>query len=350
MPPGPTGTGKLIEALLPGLIDLGYTVFFPEPGRSFTENEKQVLLSIFDSKVVLFHPQSIGFDVSQRIIAQNDIGYFVLDNSFFCLKSYNYRGGPNECLDCLDAISNYHQSCRPFPAPVSIQENHSWLAFLKETCQRIEFFCQNYQQASLVRSHFGAQTRIRVVGMRTSEFDEDDQTPEHQTPNFDVVFHGSTALAKGWHYALELALYSPQFSFLFPFDFREIQALIPNLAVPDHITFQAMAWNTGLKLQVQRSRLVLCPSLWSAPIEGALLKSLYFNGNVGVVNTRYGFHCEIAHSLIHRLDPVPQKATETLTQIIGSTQDRRTAAKDWVKQHLAHTSILANFAEFGGQK
>ena len=34
-------------------------------------------------------------------------------------------------------------------------------------------------------------------------------------------------------------------------------------------------------------------SLWSAPIEGALIKSSFFNDNVATVETRYGFENEV---------------------------------------------------------
>lgn len=43
---------------------------------------------------------------------------------------------------------------------------------------------------------------------------------------------------------------------------------------------------------VKTARLVMNPSMWSAPIEGALLKSAACNPNVATVESRYGYEGE----------------------------------------------------------
>ena len=63
--------------------------------------------------------------------------------------------------------------------------------------------------------------------------------------------------------------------------------------LPDNIDCIDITWGTGLKEYVRCADLVMNPSLWSAPIEGALVKSASYNKVVATVQSKYGFESEV---------------------------------------------------------
>ena len=54
-----------------------------------------------------------------------------------------------------------------------------------------------------------------------------------------------------------------------------------------------MNWENGLREAVMSAGLVINPSIWSAPIEAALIKSAASNQNVATVKSLYGYEKEI---------------------------------------------------------
>jgi hypothetical protein len=73
----------------------------------------------------------------------------------------------------------------------------------------------------------------------------------------------------------------------------------------DKIYFPASGetWETGLKEKIINSKIVLNPSLWSSPVEGALLKSIKYNGCVSVANILSSFINEIPDDICLKLNP-----------------------------------------------
>ena len=60
------------------------------------------VIVIKDSKILLLHPQTIGFKLFFKINKRNKIYYYIMDNSFFCVRSYNVHPVlGNECLQCF---------------------------------------------------------------------------------------------------------------------------------------------------------------------------------------------------------------------------------------------------------
>ena len=117
------------------------------------------------------------------------------------------------------------------------------------------------------------------------------------------MFHGKPLIAKGILYFIELAIILPELSFFIP-DTKENVKLVFNADLPSNIFFKNITWETGLLEIVEKAKLVINPSMWSAPIEGALVKSAYFNNNVATVKTRFGFENEVSFVRNHlRLSP-----------------------------------------------
>lgn len=348
MKPHSGGTGAFFAALLPHAERADFRTIYPVMDL-FSEAEQIRIASIRSSRVLVLHPQTLGYDCFRALYeAGNKISMYVLDNSFFCLQSYNHRAGKRgECFDCLGNLSGCHPGCSPFPVPITRKDNLNFLEWLQRVSHNIEFLCQTHHQAALLAAHMGSAIRCKVVGMKTDEFQDAAQSRERPAPSamrFDVVFHGHAFGAKGIRYALELATQLPELRFLIPSDLGEVQRCVPELPIAPNVTCQRLSWDSGLKEYVSTCQLVLCPSEWSAPVEGALLKSLEFNGSVAVVETKYGFEREIPADIALKLPLNAQDAaTRVRTHLKTTRPDGYRAAQEWARRYRQSTDLSRIF-------
>ena len=277
-------------------------------------------VGIKNSNIVIVHPQTVGYKMLFKLIRYNTISMYVMDCSFFCVRSYNTHPISNrECLDCIGKI-NPHTQCRPFPNPISKQKNIEYLKKLSELSKKIHFLAQNSKQKELLLMHFGTGTRISVIGMDTKEVS--DLTNESNiviSPRiFNVVFHGVPHVAKGLLYLIRLAEILPKYSFLIPSSYSEVLKQADRHDLPDNIDCIDLRWETGLKEYVRCADLVINPSLWSSPIEGALVKSAAYNKAVATVKSKYGFESEIKSIHHHlRLSPNTEIAAKQLDDFLS---------------------------------
>ena len=249
---------------------------------------------IKNSKIIFLWPQMAGFNLLFKVIKHNDVSLYVMDNSFFCIRSYNTHPVKNsECLHCLGSI-NPHQLCTPFPINYNKLKNIKYLELLKYFADKISFLSQNELQKKLLKKHFGNFINVKVVGMDIGEIEKSFDSFKFKHVTYDIVFHGKSFVAKGLLYTVELAKLLPERTFLIP-DSREniIKFAEIESDLPQNITFKKMDWKNGLREMVISARLVINPSMWSAPIEGALIKSATLNQNVATVESIYGYEKEI---------------------------------------------------------
>jgi hypothetical protein len=259
------------------------------------------LQAIRNARVVFVHPQTVGFPAFLKLVNRNSVYLYVMDNSFFCIRSYNLHPElESECLRCLQGPRQALPACQPFPIPMEKQENIEYLEHFAAAADKIFFLAQNESQAELLRSRFGAQTRIQVVGLDTGELVEETQTTlpaaNSDIGSYNLVFHGAPQLAKGLRYFVELAESLHEFSAFIPSSKLQCEQVLQRQISASNITFKECSWETGLMAAVQRCDLVINPSLWSAPIEGALQKSIRFGGLVATVESQYGYEKEYEHS------------------------------------------------------
>lgn len=267
--------------------------------------------------VVLVHCQEIGTRWCLNLIQRRrqPTWIYLLDSSFFCARSYNHLDDENgACLRCLEGhfAEGKRHGCRPFP----IRDSFIWefLPRLRELAQqgKVCFLAQNEGQAALARRHFGPATVVRTVGLWTVDMDDIGERETILTdfngPAYDAVFHGSAEPAKGAGWALEVARQCPALRFLFPTDGTRFV----RWSSCRNIEFKPMSWETGLKQHVVAARFVLVPSLWSAPIEGALVKSLCLANNVVVVDVPTAFSAELPARLVLKLSANPVRAATEL--------------------------------------
>ncbi len=281
--------------------------------------------------VVLIHFQEIGVLWCRNFLLKRTqpTWIYILDASFFCIRSYNHLPGESDaCLLCLsgqyeNALKN---RCRPFP--VDNSDTGDFIRFLHPlvTAGKVRLLAQNELSALLMRRHYGPGAVVRVIGLWTSDMNDivesfpSEQLPE---PAFDVVYHGDAKAAKGLHWALGLALACPDLSFLFPC----LQP--PDHEIPVNCTFRPMRWESGLRDAIHRSNLTLAPSLWSAPIEGALVKSILHSRRVAVVAVESSFSSELTSDLVCRLSQEFTVAAKQLKSRLAAPPTPQVLVRSW---------------------
>ena len=254
-------------------------------------------LFIKRSIVLFIHPQMTGFEILFRLVEnKNKVFLYVMDNSFFCIESYNYlKETDEECFRCISNLDNCHSNCNPFPVKrIGKEKNIKLLKKLKNLSNKIYFLAQNNNQKKLLKLHFGKKTNVSIVGLNTNEFNirNINYEPSHKK-KYNIVYHGSISYAKGINYFVNLSYIIPEYSFLIPCSKVEVEEYLNMKINASNLFFIDTNWEDYLKDIVKECDLVLVPSLWSAPIEGALIKSIIYNNHVAVVNSKYSFSKEI---------------------------------------------------------
>jgi len=366
--PGPSGVGRVMEYLIGYLLET--TFLYPPSARSISIKDALSSLNfklfflkavdvffIFLKKklygirihflnnrdIIIVHPQSIGYERVQKLIEKNSVSIYLMDNSFFCIKSYNHLDSTKkECLLCLDlAYENaVKQGCLSFPLNYSYDEYFLFLNFLKANKNKIKFIAQNLGQIELLKHQFGNDVSFTEIGLLTSDmFEEQKHKLVRVKKKYDVVFHGDEVPAKGSWYILNLASRLPELTFLFPF-YTDSQE------VPDNVDFISMRWNSGLKANIRSSKITICPSMWSAPIEGSVVKTLNLGVALGVYDADHSFSQEIPDDAVFRLTGVLDQDVVLLREFISSKYYKLTSVngKKYINKKIKN--MISNYEVF----
>ena len=256
------------------------------------------IIQLKNKDVIILHPQSLGLKKTRKLIEQNNVTFYVMDNSFFCIKTYNFIDSESKaCLRCLGGTySNAKEmNCRPFPVDYSVDENIDFLVFLQNNAEKMSFLTLSKENACLVNTHFEKVKRLNAIYFLTEDILEDLKTLNQKSVKeknyeYDLVFHGADIAAKGFDYFLKLSGRLNEFKIFIPTS-KEI-------VVNNNIILQDAKWESGLKKAVINSKLVFTPSLWSNTPEASTLKSFLFNGSVAMMCNKFGFSNEIPEDSI----------------------------------------------------
>jgi len=292
-------------------------------------------------RLVILHPQEIGTRWLDELITQRARGgriteLFVLDASFFCIRSYNHVAGESTpCLRCLRTgpVEAARLGCEAFPI------RDRWATTFAQRLSdharggTVAFWTQTAGYRDLLEEFAGPGVKVGVAGLWTDDFCGLESSFPAVSPIADVVYHGSWHEAKGASWALKLAEAMPERTFLFPCRPPATESLPPNAV------FRPLSWDTGLAEQVQASPLCLVPSLWTAPIEGALVKSIAHAPATAVVAEPHGFVGELPDGLVLRLPSDVAAAADRLRQHWPWRVDR-TFRDAWVRSFTASNSGL----------
>ena len=292
LPPGNSGTGRLIESIRERFSDL---FEFIHLGGPYDQNIRKSIAKIVNCKILIIHPQSIGFNLFNEIVTKNTCYLYVLDNSFFCGASYNLVKGEHQpCFRCFEnKIFEKKYKC----------ENKWKFNDFHKISSNIIFYSQNKNQKKLLIKKFGINTKVEVIGLNVSDI-QNDSNELTNNERFDIVYHASNHFAKGYEFAKRLS----------------------NLIGEKKIYFPQKGenWQNGLKEKVENAKIVLNPSLWSAPVEGALLKSINYNGCVAVCSVKDSFVSELPDKIVLKLDPNDIEAcTKLLKQLLKKKREKK---------------------------
>jgi hypothetical protein len=352
--PGPTGTGALMIGLMAeARPDPSAKFLFKIPRgsspwgllkyvynrASFAGRVRRASRSA--ETVVLLHPQTIGFRTFAAVVESRPVTWmYVLDSFTFCVRSYNCLvGEATPCLRCLgnDGAAAAEQGC------VNWFRSGPFHAHLPKWVQsgRLRLMAQCESHARLLRAHFGPQAIIHVVPLSVPDVEVPAAWAVRPArPRPLVVFHGACYPAKGVDHVVALARLMPECDFLIPSDEKEFIHHFGAVAgLPTNITFRRMSWARGLAEAVATADLVLCPSSWSATVEGAVLKSLAHNGLVGLFAHETAFASEVPVDA--RLDLNPSNWPATVARLRAALADSaqataiRSAARAYITRYLA---------------
>ena len=264
-----------------------------------------------DKELVLLHPQTIGFPLfRQAVEARPHAWMYVLDSFVFCRRSYNCL--PDEAGPCLRCLGNdgkaadAHGCSDWFNSGPYHEQLPAWVA-----SGRLRLMAQCDSPARHLRAHFGPSAIVKVVPLSVPDISVPAVPPARPSRARPLaVFHGSCQPAKGVAHVIALAKEMPDWDFLVPSDPKEYhQHFGTTEGLPGNLQFRRLSWSEGLADAVATADVVLCPSIWSATVEGAILKSLAHNGLVMVTTHDSSFGSELPVDARLALDPADLRGT-----------------------------------------
>ena len=301
-----------------------------------------------NKNIIFFHPQSIGyfnFKLLTKKLNQskkNKMFLYVIDNSFFCVKSYNYLKENNapSCFKCADNLNSYKNfNCKSFPLNSNKNNRLSSLINYLVKSEKIELCFQNILQFKIAKSIYGFNFKYKIVGLWTDEYNlfKNEINTKLNDTGFNIVYHGSAHEAKGFLWALELACNTPSLSFLFPINILNVPENYHNLKNCKFIDCQ---WETGLKYYCEQADAVIVPSLWSACIESALIKSLLIAKRVIVVENKTAYYNEIPIALYYEIKYNIEEASEQIQKVIENPVIDNITRKKWFADFKNFNSMV----------
>lgn len=295
--------------------------------------------SIKNKEIIIIHPQTIGWKFTLHLMKRNTVHWYLIDNSFFCIKSYNYRSNKGECIDCLGDVNNCSSECEPFPVNITKNKNLDILKKVYGLKGNMNFYCQNPSQEKLLKLHFGDSVQSQVVGMNTGEIQIRDNSSQNDTDieQFSIVYHGSILESKGINYFLSLAQFLPDAIFYVPSSKEEVEKIVGGIVNNPNVKFEESSWESGLKELVENAFITLCPSLWSSCVEGAVLKSLKYSKNVAMVENQFGFVNDLPDEVVIKLNTNLEIASEKIKKCYSDKIIKNNEASVWLQNYLCDT-------------
>ena len=300
------------------------------------------LMFLKNSEIIFVHPQSIGYKIFLKLIRKNKIiKVLIVDNSFFCLESYNYdKINKKECLLCYFNCNDILPYCIPSNSKSSVQTEKKFLINYKEYAKKIIFFALDENHKSFIKNYFFNVREIHVIGNNSNEYDKESLSESLQLcgVKYDIIFHGGLHPAKGLNYTLDLAKKLTNLNILIPFSKEKVYEQYPDIVQLKNISYLDINWKNGLKYYLKNAKLILCLSEWSSTSEAALLKSLYYNGNVAIIKTNYGFSNQIPDNIIMKLSKDIDTDIELIKKHLIISENKMILVKEWVEKFLSTTN------------
>ncbi len=280
--------------------------------------------------LVIFHQQSIGYDlVSRFIFKSKNIKLFILDTNFFCKKSYNeYNNNP--CFSCYSSFNPYNDC---YHHPNSKATDKDYLKFLKslsDNIKNIEFIVQTEGYKKLIKEKFN-NYKIEIKKMYHEKLISENFSYKDEINNFkyDFFYHAHITPPKGINYYYELANQMPEKNFFLPsnFDYKKISK---------NISYKKINWSKEFIDIMKTSKIIICPSVWTYPVESAVIKSLLLKKGVAIISNHHSFSDTIPRNCIIKLTGNIKEDIIILSNILRDNKyiDYGKNGYDWVIKYL----------------
>ena len=294
--------------------------------------------------VLIFSQQYLKLSLIKYLVKNNRTTFYLMDNSFFCVKSYNYlESKKGECFECLGGKwENIKKNkCKTQPFIVQRKKYVKINQYLLENRDNLEFITLSETNIKLLEKHLGGNHKVKYNYFMTNELLDNPKTINNLKikAKFDFVFHGSDINSKGYSYYIDLAKSMPDFSFFVPTS-RDVKL--------NNVTCKNIRWETGLQEIISDSKIILTPSMWSNTPEASMLKSLKYNGCVALIKTEFGFAQEMPLDSFVNLSGDSFKDAELLTSLIKDEPQielYKIRGKEYFQDYLeqANKSLLELF-------
>lgn len=243
-------------------------------------------------RLLIFFPQGLGYEVSSKLIkSSRKIIFFVNDNVIFCKKSYNTVFN-KECFKCLKKFNPY-KSCHHFAHPSKDTSYINFTNTLKNKSKSILFICHSSSHVKMINSVF-PNSKVMEFKHISPEF-KNIKLKKKKNYKYDFLFHAHMLQSKGYFYFLKLAKVDPNLNFFMPDHdlVRDFQY--------KNITFDKKNWNNGLQEIIYETKIILCPSFWSANFEGSVLKTMLMGKCCAIIENINSFSIDIPNNAIVKL-------------------------------------------------
>jgi hypothetical protein len=295
--PGYGGVGKYMEFLINrfSLTEVYYPTRVNNSAVLITPILKMWRLLLFrlqirklqgQELVVLAH-NYLDKKTLEKLISRNRCWFYLMDNNWFCVQSYNYNQKfKEECVRCLeiDSSESRKSHCQPQPSIRTLSKALEFNSVLKANSELINIVCLSQTNMELAKRYFSNANSYSYSYFITDDLLKVNPSEYKKSLKFDFVFHGSDQDVKGVDYVESLASILTDSSFFIPTS-RKIN--LPNVVTED------LSWENGLDNLVYNAKIVLSPSIWSNTPEAAVLKNILWNGVCAVRQNKFGFNQEM---------------------------------------------------------
>ncbi len=263
-------------------------------------------------QLIIFFPQSLGYETSCKLIySSKKIIFFVNDNAIFCKKSYNTVFN-KECFRCLKTFNPY-KSCNHFPFPSKDSSYTNFLNIMKKKSKSILFVCHSSSNIKIIKSIF-PNSRILEFKNTSRKF-KNIKMSRNKNYRYDFLFHAHLLQSKGYFYFLQIAKLNKRLKFFVP-DYDLVRDIFYK-----NITFDKMYWDSGLKKKIEETKIILCPSFWSANYEGSVLRTMLMGKCCAIIDNKMSFSKDIPDNCVIKLTSNLYKDSNLLNRKLNNLNE-----------------------------
>jgi hypothetical protein len=272
------------------ILNRACVIFF----QHFYKFYLKLFLKLFSvNKLVVFHQQSISYNLTTLLILNSkDIEFYILDANFFCKKSYNEYGNKS-CFKCFEKFDPY-DDCIHHPYVAKDLDYIKFVNTLRTQEKKITFLVQTEGYRRILISKFPL-AKVKKLKMKHDRLVYDNiESFDNKNLNYDFFFHAHLTRPKGIEYFIRLAKKMHYEKFFLP-SHKNFIGLSLNIIIKN------ISWGKTFVEEIKKTKIVLCPSIWTYPVESALIKSMLLKKAVAIIDIKNSFSEEIPDDCVIKL-------------------------------------------------